>query len=761
MHKYGAVRFQRDPAEIQRESRLFVVRDTRDGRGKGVFALQDVPPRTLVGPYPGHMYSPASWDALPNHAGRYAMHAWFPGARNVRNTPKYISHAVKTQRWYIIPTNTNGKILAEFAGYVTPYINEAGPEEQPNCTMVMNYTNHTVEMYTTMEVPKGAQLLICYGHEYNRNGQYKASNKCMNLPYWVVLDKTKGPQELRATDKVTNAVTQFWRGLSANRKREYVNAYTTYRATKDKKRKNPNGSSASPNTSRRRASPNTSRRRMTPNTSFSVSTVARNRPRRVTRAPKTYANAYTYGNRITNANGNTQMMRLSQASQNANATGLLMNSMARAGNQGNIITQDLREPELVKLNDNSKPVAKVNIPPYSYVASMIGKVYKLRDWDRKFKNGDKWADWWFKVRNSPSPHIEVGYMISPGLPDGSLDPQFAHGMAARFQETGHPTCVTVINMHTGRLEYWSGRNGVKAGTPLSVDNTLYWERKEWPDMFVLYGTPPQLVSVNWLAKYNEEAFQRYTGLNIKHHKVKATIRFLAEHFKPNMEPVRNNSPAGPSRPPTQVATNNRRSTPPPLPGTTQRTDRPTANGNRRPALSNNNAQHCKSIESINRMSDADVVNAMRHFFVQVTSDKDLQYENFVLMEDNTDDALVTALLLFGSLYNAYKAPRRFIAENNQWNYGQPVQTEPDSRMLARLDKYLFGEHSTLPGRLSTYFQNVYNTSQLFLLARDLNDWNDAQDKYLFFKLIAMCSRAILPDVCRRLSQNKPLVPVQY
>lgn len=113
--------------------------------------------------------------------------------------------------------------------------------------------------------------------------------------------------------------------------------------------------------------------------------------------------------------------------------------------------------------------------PFQPVAVCFGRVFEKAVHEVLYgKEGDPWEQW-MMFRGRP------GYVVTPGLPGGALDPQFAgEGAFPYFQgcpASEEPECIYVQNVQKGRMEYWLGRRGAKEGQELrlhySPDNTRF------------------------------------------------------------------------------------------------------------------------------------------------------------------------------------------------------------------------------------------------------------------------------------------------
>lgn len=140
-------------------SRLFEVRAI-PGKGKGVVALQHVPAWTLVGPYPGRVYTADEHQALKEKGlidDEYAVEFWSgrPGER------------IREDR--VLNPRARGAFVPRYAEAIAPFVNEPSPSTKPNLVWVWNFPKHRIEMWTRRDIRPGEELSICYGEYYERS----------------------------------------------------------------------------------------------------------------------------------------------------------------------------------------------------------------------------------------------------------------------------------------------------------------------------------------------------------------------------------------------------------------------------------------------------------------------------------------------------------------------------------------------------------------------------------------------------------------
>jgi hypothetical protein len=204
---------------------------------------------------------------------------------------------------------------------------------------------------------------------------------------------------------------------------------------------------------------------------------------------------------------------------------------------------------------DSKVYADRDIPPFTRVAVCTGRLYTDMEHTRVFGENDAWGQWTVqKVPQRGSLHrfkIEQGYIVSPGLPTGDIDPLFldisTYGCSPYFapslveQETW---CVQVVNAKKGRMEYWVGRRGAKAGQLLTLCYGDVRETLAFPTLYVLYGHYTRPVSVFELARFQTglepySILTQYLGEKVftPNGRVTKKVQEWAKHYDPMKEHV--------------------------------------------------------------------------------------------------------------------------------------------------------------------------------------------------------------------------------
>jgi hypothetical protein len=144
--------------------RMFRLADI-EGKGRGLVARRDVPAWTLVGPYPGRVYTYAQHGALKARGvcdDEYAVEFWDsrPGGR--------IGETV------VLDPRVGGEF--RYAG-VTPFVNEPSASQRPNVVWVWNFPKHRIELWTSRALRAGDELTVCYGDAYERKYRTRCSEE--------------------------------------------------------------------------------------------------------------------------------------------------------------------------------------------------------------------------------------------------------------------------------------------------------------------------------------------------------------------------------------------------------------------------------------------------------------------------------------------------------------------------------------------------------------------------------------------------------
>ena len=154
-------------AQDRKRSAALVKVVTMPGKGRGVVALRDIPPATLVGNYPGHRHT------LQAHGQRMAQ--GLTDAKYAISFYKLTSNYNANVSYVLDPGDGRGALLPEFAAAVAPYVNEPDARSGPNLVWVWNLPKYRLEMWTARQVRKGEELTVCYGNGGGYDRSYVTS----------------------------------------------------------------------------------------------------------------------------------------------------------------------------------------------------------------------------------------------------------------------------------------------------------------------------------------------------------------------------------------------------------------------------------------------------------------------------------------------------------------------------------------------------------------------------------------------------------
>lgn len=158
-------------AERRRSAGLAGARDMGPGKGRGLVALVDMKPYTLIGQYPGRLLTLRRHELRMSSRqadGKYAVAFYKPDARG----------GVRTN-YVLDPGDGRGGLLPEFSWALTPLANEPGPTGRPNLAWVWNLPKHRLEMWTVRAVRRGEELTVCYGTQGGYKRGYETACACM------------------------------------------------------------------------------------------------------------------------------------------------------------------------------------------------------------------------------------------------------------------------------------------------------------------------------------------------------------------------------------------------------------------------------------------------------------------------------------------------------------------------------------------------------------------------------------------------------
>lgn len=171
------------PTEMERrnEHKLCEIRDSIPGKGRGVYAKTTIPKDTFIAVYPGNVYNISR---LP----RDYKYSWdYPMLRvkvMQENGRMFVDEGVVTGPYVIDPADDDGNILPMFQGLIGPLVNEPSVTHsgtslaRGNIRIVHRYNTKDmvtrIEYWSLVTIPRGAELLVCYGGYYPRQGYSEA-----------------------------------------------------------------------------------------------------------------------------------------------------------------------------------------------------------------------------------------------------------------------------------------------------------------------------------------------------------------------------------------------------------------------------------------------------------------------------------------------------------------------------------------------------------------------------------------------------------
>ena len=190
--------------------------------------------------------------------------------------------------------------------------------------------------------------------------------------------------------------------------------------------------------------------------------------------------------------------------------------------------------------------ASRDIRPFTRVAVCAGRVYSDKDHVRLFGDTDAWGQWTVVKQRDKQQPIKKGFIVSPGLPGGALDPLYdnpkVYGLASFFADTQpgvEPACIYVINARKGRMEYWTGRNGALKNEKLTLCYDEEARCPKFPTVYVLYGQSSRPTSVFELAHDRTgldpySILRRYADYDVARPKDAASIKRWAKAYSPRL-----------------------------------------------------------------------------------------------------------------------------------------------------------------------------------------------------------------------------------
>ena len=135
---------------------------------------------------------------------------------------------------------------------------------------------------------------------------------------------------------------------------------------------------------------------------------------------------------------------------------------------------ELQEDGRLYYVQNDQVYAATTIMPFTRVAVCAGRLYGRKEHTKLF-GADGWAH--ATAMGRPKTLGVPGYVVSPGMPGGALDPKFVdtdtYGVAAfltpvHARRGKEPVCIGVMNVQKKRKEFWVGRHGAHRDELLTV-----------------------------------------------------------------------------------------------------------------------------------------------------------------------------------------------------------------------------------------------------------------------------------------------------
>ena len=202
--------------------------------------------------------------------------------------------------------------------------------------------------------------------------------------------------------------------------------------------------------------------------------------------------------------------------------------------------------KLCRKSSRGEVKATQDIRPFTRVAVCAGRVYSDDEHTRLFGDTDAWGQWTVVKQPDKQQPIKKGFIVSPGLPGGALDPLYdnpdVYGLASFFADTQpgvEPVCIYVINARKGRMEYWTGRNGALKNEKLTLCYDEEARCPKFPTVYVLYGQSSRPTSVFELAHNRTgldpySILRRYADYNVARRKDAASIKRWAKAYSPHL-----------------------------------------------------------------------------------------------------------------------------------------------------------------------------------------------------------------------------------
>ena len=131
--------------------------------GRGCFTTQTLPPKTMIGVYPGKITNEKSLTMKLSQCS----------IEQQRAVMKYLVqskiHSTEKSCCYLDPTGVQGNIDPFFVTNPVLYINEPDSDQSVNTHHVWNYDMDRLEIWTAKTVLENQELFIQYGSSYTRD----------------------------------------------------------------------------------------------------------------------------------------------------------------------------------------------------------------------------------------------------------------------------------------------------------------------------------------------------------------------------------------------------------------------------------------------------------------------------------------------------------------------------------------------------------------------------------------------------------------
>ena len=153
----------------------FCIKPSR--HGKGCFAVADLKPHTFLGVYPGSILNEKQFTTKMSKLP-------FDKQKNVmRYVVQNKLHSTLENKCYLDPTNAHGSLDSGWKSNPVLYINEPDDDQKTNVMSVWNYDTVRLEIWTSLEIKTGSELLVHYGDSYSRS--YQSPNKTNSGCTWI------------------------------------------------------------------------------------------------------------------------------------------------------------------------------------------------------------------------------------------------------------------------------------------------------------------------------------------------------------------------------------------------------------------------------------------------------------------------------------------------------------------------------------------------------------------------------------------------